>query len=88
MAMKCLEKNFLTKAHRTNADYTSASIETEKLSPLFKSLIHDPQTSGGLLLSVDPQYSQKIVEALKVRFPSTTIIGQVQSLDYKSVIFE
>jgi selenide, water dikinase len=88
MAMKCLEKNFLTKAHRTNADYTTGLIETEGLSNLFKSLIHDPQTSGGLVLSVDSKYSQQIVEALKSRFNFVSIIGQAKAFDQKMVIFE
>jgi selenide,water dikinase len=88
MAMDYLEKGFLTKAHRTNADYTSTSIYTENLTSLFKLLIHDPQTSGGLLLSVDPEYSDSLVEALKSQFKSAAIIGQVKKFEQKSVIFE
>lgn len=88
MAMSCLEKNFLTKAHRSNAEYTSDSIEVESLSTLYKSLIHDPQTSGGLLLSVDPKYSEQIVAALKNQFKSAFVIGQIKTFNRKSVIFE
>jgi selenide, water dikinase len=88
MAMSCLEKNFLTKAHRSNAEYTSDSIEVESLSTLFKALIHDPQTSGGLLLSVDPKYSEQIVAALKNHFKSAEVIGQVKAFNQKSVFFE
>jgi selenide, water dikinase len=88
LTMECLEKNFLTKAHRTNADYTASSILTDNLSTLFKYLIHDPQTSGGLLLAVDPKLSAQIVDVLKNRFKSVSIIGHVKAFDQKSVIFE
>lgn len=88
-AMECLEKGFLTKAHRTNAEYTAKDLQSERLTPLFKSLINDPQTSGGLLLSVDPRMSAAIVEALTPKFKSTCIIGQVDMAhDASSVIIE
>ncbi len=87
-AMNCLEKGFLTKAHRTNAEYTETSIQTDRLTSLLKSLIHDPQTSGGLLLSVDPKMSASLVAALSTKFTSTRVIGQVEAFSSSSVIFE
>ncbi|MBC7752848.1 MAG: selenide, water dikinase SelD [Moraxellaceae bacterium] len=88
LAFNCLEKKFLTKAHRSNADYTNESVQSDRLSILFKSLIHDPQTSGGLLLAVDPLYSPDFIRALKNRFQSVAVIGCVVELEQKSVIFE
>lgn len=76
-AVECLEKEFLTKAHRTNREYTSARIQTEGLNRIDELIIHDPQTSGGLLLSVAEAEAQEVVERLKPAFPYTTIIGEV-----------
>jgi selenide,water dikinase len=76
--LQSLECGFLTKAHRSNADYTSEATDLSKLDKLYQLLIHDPQTSGGLLLSVAPEFSAQIVEALKAKFPATTIIGEVE----------
>jgi selenide,water dikinase len=90
-AFECLTKEFLTKAHRTNAEYTRESAETSHLDKLYQLIIHDPQTSGGLLLSVSPEFSQEIVQALKGKFTSTAIIGtvEVQSSQQKErIIFE
>ena len=87
-ALECLEKNFLTKAHRTNAEYTASSVNTEGLTKLLQFLVHDPQTSGGLILSVDPKFSAGIVKALETKFKSTRVIGQVESKSSSSVIFE
>src|SRR5690606_16700269 len=52
-AWETLEAGFLTKAHRSNADYTKKGWKSA--IPKEKDLIFfDPQTSGGLLLSVHP----------------------------------
>jgi selenide,water dikinase len=84
----CLGKGFLTKAHRTNAMYTEGAIQDSSLRALEKLLIHDPQTSGGLLLSVSPSRSSEIVKALREKFKSAEIIGEVLPLNNKAVIFE
>lgn len=84
----CLESGFLTKAHKSNADYTSEFIDSSKLDKLYNLLIHDPQTSGGLLLCVDPKFSAQIVSQLKTKFKATSIIGQVVPSGPKAVVFE
>jgi len=87
-ALHFLEKGFLTKAHRTNAQYTESQIDAEKLDSLHKLLIHDPQTSGGLLLSVSAEMSSLIVQALRAKFKSAEIVGEVLPPQDKAVIFE
>jgi selenide,water dikinase len=72
-----LEKGFLTKAHRSNALYTEADVNSEKLSALQRLLINDPQTSGGLLLSVRKDKAAELVKQLQNSFTKTAIIGEV-----------
>jgi selenide, water dikinase len=86
-ALGFLEKSFLTKAHRTNAQYTESSVSFERSVPLLQLLTNDPQTSGGLLLSVDPEFSSSIIASLKKNFPQTTLVGSVQSQQDKALIF-
>ncbi len=86
-ALGFLERSFLTKAHRTNAQYTESSIQFERSLPLLQLLTHDPQTSGGLLMSVAPEFSSSIVQSLKKNFPQATVIGSVQELQASSLIF-
>ena len=77
-----LRKGCLTKAHRTNAEYTqkhSSYSEDLKQHGLFK-LLFDPQTSGGLLLSVSASKSAELVKKISRRFPFTRVIGSVQDL--------
>ncbi|MGZ3774388.1 MAG: selenide, water dikinase SelD [Pseudobdellovibrionaceae bacterium] len=87
-AFYCLEKSFLTKAHRTNSEYTAQNIDISKLDDLHKLLIHDPQTSGGLLLSVSSELSSTMVLALREKFKSAEIVGEVLPRQDKAVIFE
>lgn len=84
----CLESGFLTKAHRTNAEYTAQNTDSSKLNSLSKLLINDPQTSGGLLLSVAPEFSSIILQDLRAKFKSAEIIGEVLPLSDKAVVFE
>ncbi len=86
--LHCLENGFLTKAHHTNRSYTSPHIIASDLDDLDQLLIHDPQTSGGLLLSVSPKRSDIMVEALQEKFKSAKIVGEVLPYCDKAVIFE
>jgi selenide,water dikinase len=78
-ALGCLEKGFLTKAHRSNASYTEASCMTEGLTPLQKLILHDPQTSGGLLLSVAPERADAVLAKLRSRFPRAARVGRAEA---------
>lgn len=77
-ALEFLEKGFLTKAHRSNALYTESSLASGSLSPLQKLLLHDPQTSGGLLLSVAREQAPQVLSELQKKFTSARLIGEVQ----------
>lgn len=76
-ALAFIEKGFLTKAHRSNAQYTEGSIDVESLTEMQKLLLHDPQTSGGLLLSVSSDKVSKVLESLRGRYKKAAIIGEV-----------
>ncbi|MCM2324372.1 MAG: selenide, water dikinase SelD [Oligoflexia bacterium] len=76
-ARKFLEEEFLTKAHRTNREYTEGHLDDTALEPWQKLLIHDPQTSGGLLLSVAPERAEAVLAALRPRFSHAELVGEV-----------
>jgi selenide,water dikinase len=79
MALSCLEQGHLTKAHRSNEEYTRNKIKfSDSISDFEKLITFDPQTSGGLLLSVEPSFAEKIVKKLTAYFPGTSVVGRVQ----------
>jgi len=75
--LECLEKSFLTKAHKSNEEYTQGKVQFGDVSQIQKYIVYDPQTSGGLLLSVSPEAADKIVALLQKDFPGTAVIGEV-----------
>ena len=77
-AEECIAREFLTKAHRTNREYTQSRITAPGISAIDEQLIHDPQTSGGLLLSVTAEKAPEILARLKRNFPVANIIGKVR----------
>jgi len=79
--LEFLEKEFLTKAHRTNAEYVRAHTRFTDASQIMQQLVYDPQTSGGLLLAVDPSHADELLRALKPRFPMASLIGQANPSD-------
>lgn len=77
-AYECLERGCLTKAHRANALYTETCV-TDGLTLLQKQILYDPQTSGGLLLSVSSEFANAIVAKLSSRFARATAVGHVEA---------
>ena len=77
-ARATLERGILTKAHGTNTRYVQDHVEgREALDEAAWWSLVDPQTSGGLLLAVDPARADELAEALRERFPRTARIGDV-----------
>jgi selenide,water dikinase len=86
--MHYLEKGFLTKAHRGNSQYTQEKIDTGELSELQKLLLHDPQTSGGLLLSVAPDLASQVLSQIREHFPFAQAVGTVREKLSKDCLFK
>jgi selenide,water dikinase len=82
VARETLRLGCLTKAHRTNADYTRENLDLPESFAASEEakFLFDPQTSGGLLLSVSPEQADGILRKLKEIFPATCKIGSVQAL--------
>jgi selenide,water dikinase len=81
--MELLSKGFLTKAHRTNSEYVSGQIKFQRDEPLIQQLVFDPQTSGGLLISVDAHFANEILSQLSKQFVFAQKIGVVTSLSHQ-----
>lgn len=86
LAQDSLKREHLTKAHRTNKEYTKDHLRLENLNVVEEQLLYDPQTSGGLLLSVDCTQAEKILSKIKNNFPQAAIVGEVKPLKDKYVL--
>ncbi len=89
LTYECLGQGFLTKAHRSNDEYTQKRVSFgTQVTELQKLLSFDPQTSGGLLLSVSAQSADGIIEALRDHFPGTCVVGEVRAKSSLDVYLE
>ncbi len=83
-AITAIEKKMLTRADKSNRIYTQDYIINEgKINETLEHLLYDPQTSGGLLISVDSNDANALVEELhKTGDTSAKIIGYVEEARY------
>jgi selenide,water dikinase len=79
LAYPSLAADHLTKAHKSNHEYTKDFIQFPEISDTEKFIYYDPQTSGGLLLSVAPELADSLLSTLLPVFPKTMIIGSVEA---------
>ncbi len=64
-ALWAAQKRYLTRGETVNLDYLGDEVCFEAgLDPALRSLLLDPQTSGGLLFFVDPERADDLVSAL------------------------
>lgn len=77
-AESTLSKNILTKAHRSNTAYVGAHVTGRKnFSETAWWALTDPQTSGGLLLSVAAERVEALLGHLQPKFPRAAVVGRV-----------
>ena len=88
LTLTSLAAGNLTKAHGSNKEYTSGSITFKEIDPTDQLVYFDPQTSGGLLLSVSKNFAEAIVQKLKKQFPKVSVIGSVKDRQAHYVIVE
>ena len=87
-ALESLQKGILNKAHRTNEMYVKDKVIYNNCSKEHYWLTLDPQTSGGLLLSVPEHQAPKTLEQLHTRFPLAAIIGRVIEKQVNPILFQ
>ena len=61
----------------SHRNYASYGYQLGPLTDHWQQLVCDPQTSGGLLLSVDPQALEKVTEILTTHGAGAHVIGEV-----------
>lgn len=86
--LQSLENGFLTKAHRSNKDYALEFTDWSRVNRLQELLVCDPQTSGGLLLAVDPAQAGVLLDRMTPKFSAAAIIGNVTPYFEKYLRFE
>ena len=73
-----VKKGVSTGSTAANREHCGSRLEVHRpLDPVEEELLFDPQTSGGLLLSVPPDRAEALLEALRQRDHLAALIGEV-----------
>jgi selenide,water dikinase len=87
-ALRLSSSGFLTGGGMSNREYVKDEIAVEgRLAPALEMLLCDPQTSGGLLVSIPRKKAGRYLAALKRRgVNSAAIVGEVEAPTDKRIV--
>jgi selenide,water dikinase len=79
-ALDFAKRGYLTKGDVSNRDYTGAHVILDSgISRAMSRVLFDPQTSGGLLISLPPTQAVELVEELHQAEVTAAVIGEVEA---------
>jgi selenide,water dikinase len=78
-ALELATEGMLTSADKTNREYVGEDVEiADSVDENLVKLLFDPQTAGGMLISVSKEKADSLLSELKKNYPRSSIIGRVQ----------
>lgn len=81
--LELIEQKMLTRGDKNNRDYVGETIYfNENVTKVMQSALFDPQTAGGLLISLEPEKAERFID----KVDNAKIIGRVES--YKDFLIE
>ena len=86
-ALELAAAGVITGADKTNRAYVGDDIEIdESVSKEMRRLLYDPQTAGGMLISISADRAPDLLARLRENYPRAEIIGTVSELAAKSIM--
>ena len=80
--LKLIEQGMLTRGDKNNRIYVGDTVEfSDSVSGIMQSALFDPQTAGGLLISLDEEAAGKFLASM----PGAKAIGQVKEREEKLI---
>jgi selenide,water dikinase len=88
-ALELAAAGVITGADRTNREYVGDDIDIdESVSKEMRRLLYDPQTAGGMLISIAEERSQDLLRRLRENYPIAAVIGRVTERASHSIVVE
>ena len=75
-------------AHSNRNFYDTCVVYREHISPEMKDILYDPQTSGGLFITVDPGKKDSLVERCKEKGVEVFHVGEVLDEPAEKIVIE
>jgi selenide, water dikinase len=88
-ALELAAQGLLTSGDKTNRAYVGADVRlADALSPQLVNLLFDPQTAGGLLISIAPERADALLARLHERYPEATVIGRATERGAHAIVVQ
>lgn len=88
-AFELADMGFVPAGAYRNREYVGDHVQWKKdFHRAFKDILFDPQTSGGLLISVAEKDAQPLLSELKYQMDGVNIIGYVDRADVNEIVVE
>lgn len=85
-AMHYAEEFLATAAGQRNRNHIAGSADIAAIPEAAQELLFDPQTSGGLLISLPAGQADALCAAIRVDDPSAAVVGMVSERDRHAVV--
>jgi selenide, water dikinase len=86
-AIELAKLGMITSGDKSNRDYVGDDIQmAASVGKEIQNLLYDPQTAGGLLISVAADRAESLLAGLLGDYPQATIIGRVRSRGRHSIL--
>jgi len=80
-ALELAAQGLLTSGDKTNRSYVGDDVTLgEKITGELSSILFDPQTAGGLLISIAPDRAEELLAQLRVKYNDAAVIGRAIEL--------
>ncbi len=77
-ALELAAQGMLTSGDKTNREYVGKDIEVaDSIGKETRSLLFDPQTAGGMLISIPPELATDMLARLRENYSQAQVIGRV-----------
>lgn len=83
-----VEEFYLTAAAQRNRNHTGDKVQFKDCGFAMEEILFDPQTSGGLLVSMDPEDGDMALEELKALGLPCAIVGEIRAREDWTVVVE
>ena len=88
-AIELAAAGMLTSGDKSNRLYVGDDVEIgPSVSRELASLLFDPQTAGGLLVSIEPGRAAEFVSRLRESYPAASVIGRVRERGPRLLVVE
>jgi selenide, water dikinase len=86
-ALELAAQGLLTSGDKSNRSYVGDDVElADGVSQELASLLFDPQTAGGLLISIGEARAAELVARLRATYPAARVIGRVRERGPRSIV--